>query len=88
VRINCRVDCTTRHVVYLVTCTKCKKQYVGQTTRSLAEAFAEHLNIINNRITNQPTGRHFTLPGKEQPQGEYLTLPDKKQSGGAFDPSR
>jgi hypothetical protein len=65
VRINCRVDCTTRHVVYLVTCTKCKKQYVGQTTRSLAEAFAEHLNIINNRITNQPTGRHFTLPGKE-----------------------
>jgi hypothetical protein len=74
VRINCRVDCTTRHVVYLVTCTKCKKQYVGQTTRSLAEAFAEHLNIINNRITNQPTGRHFTLPGTA--------------SGEAFDPSR
>ena len=30
----------------------------------LAEAFQEHLTIVNNRITNQPTGRHFTLPGE------------------------
>ena len=29
----------------------------------MADAFAEHLKIVNNRITNQPTGRHFTLPG-------------------------
>ena len=63
VGINCAVDCSTRHVVYLITCTKCKKQFVGHTQRSLAEAYLEHINIVNNRITNQPTGRHFTLPG-------------------------
>ena len=64
VKINCRVDCQSRHLVYLITCTKCKKQFVSQTHRSLGEAFQEHLNIVNNRITNQPTGRHFTLPGE------------------------
>merc|ERR1711915_273032 len=63
VNINCRVDCQSKHLVYLITCTKCKKQFVSQTHRSMAEAFAEHLKIVNNRITNQPSGRHFTLPG-------------------------
>ena len=63
VKINCRVDCQSKHVVYIITCTKCKKQFVAQTHRSLGEAFQEHLTIVSNRITNQPTGRHFTLPG-------------------------
>ena len=30
----------------------------------MAEAFQDQLKFVNNRITNQPTGRHFTLPGK------------------------
>ena len=63
VKINCRVDCQAKHVVYIITCSKCKKQFVAQTHRSLGEAFQEHLTIVSNRITNQPTGRHFTLPG-------------------------
>ena len=62
-KINCRVDCQAKHVVYIITCSKCKKQFVAQTHRSLGEAFQEHLTIVSNRITNQPTGRHFTLPG-------------------------
>ena len=66
VSINCHVDCSSRNVVYLITCTKCKKQLVGHTQRTLAEAFTEHVNIVSNKITNQPTGRHFTLPGTIQ----------------------
>ena len=80
VRINCHVDCGTRHLVYLITCTKCKKQLVGHTQRSIAEAFTEHLNIVNNRITNQPTGRHFTLPGN-QLTGRHFSLPGNQLTG-------
>jgi len=63
VSVNCRIDCQSRHVIYCITCTKCKKQFVAATNKSMAEAFQDQLKFVNNRITNQPTGRHFTLPG-------------------------
>ena len=29
--MNFKMDCNTDHVVYLLSCTKCSKQYVGST---------------------------------------------------------
>ena len=31
-KINYRLDCNDKCLVYLLTCNKCKKQYTGQTT--------------------------------------------------------
>ena len=31
-KINHRLDCNDKCLVYLLTCNKCKKQYTGQTT--------------------------------------------------------
>ena len=38
-----RGHCTTGNLVYLITCTKCTKQYVGETKRELKFRMAEHV---------------------------------------------
>ena len=49
------LSCQTENVVYLITCTACDKQYVGETKRSL-----ECRDPRQNR--NTPVARHFNLP--------------------------
>ena len=34
-KINHRLDCNHKCLVYLLTCNKCKKEYTGQTTDNL-----------------------------------------------------
>ena len=58
-------DCRTSNVIYLIECLKCKKQYVGQTSRSLKERIKEHLGYIRNSKISEPTGSHFNLPGHD-----------------------
>ena len=38
--------CTSTNIIYLITCTKCRKQYVGQTTTSLRERINRHRSSI------------------------------------------
>ena len=51
--------CQSRWLVYLVTCTLCpdRKQYVGQTIRSLAERHRNHRSEI--RTAADGLGAHF-----------------------------
>ena len=54
------VNCLTNNVVYLLECTRCKKQYVGETKRNFLTRFKEHLaDIRHNRDT--PVAKHFNL---------------------------
>ena len=44
--------CTSTNVIYLITCTKCKKQYVGLTTQQLNVRINHHrTNIFNHAQT-------------------------------------
>ena len=63
VNIDSSVDCDTKNVIYLIECSKCTQQYVGQTGRSFKERIREHLGYIRNFKTSEPTGSHFNLPG-------------------------
>ena len=36
-------NCNTKHLVYMIQCKKCGKQYVGQTGQSLRERFEKHI---------------------------------------------
>ena len=63
VNIDSPVDCNARNIVYLIECLKCRKQYIGQTGRSLKERISEHLGYIQNSKITEPTGAHFNLPG-------------------------
>ena len=50
-----------QNYIYLITCTKCKKQYVGMTTKQLNVRINHHrTSIFNKRRTYLHT--HFNLP--------------------------
>ena len=55
-------NCKTKNLVYLVTCTKCGEQYIGETKHTLEHRGNQHLGYIRNN-EDKATGRHFNKPG-------------------------
>lgn len=56
-------SCTTKNVVYAVTCTTCSKVYVGETGRRLGDRFREHRRDVLNRSQTSPVAMHFNETG-------------------------
>jgi hypothetical protein len=52
--------CATTGVIYLVSCLRCKKQYVGQTGRKFHHWVMEHLNSIFHKTNT--IGVHYSSP--------------------------
>ena len=46
VRLKGRFDSTAAGVVYVITCQRCCKLYIGETGRGLANRFGEHLRSV------------------------------------------
>ena len=46
VKITDRFTCTSANVIYCITCTLCKKLYIGETGRRLGDRFREHLRDV------------------------------------------
>ena len=61
VHLHKQFDCQTSNLVYIVECTKCKDQYIGQTGKTLEKRFKNHLGYVANNT--QATGQHFNQPG-------------------------
>ena len=55
-----RGHCTTRNLVYLITCSQCKKQYVGETKREIKVRMAEHQRDTRNK-RDTPMANHFNF---------------------------
>ena len=57
------VTCKSSNLIYCITCTKCKIQYVGQTKNRLMDRFQGHFyNIGHNRPMSE-IGKHFNSVG-------------------------
>ena len=54
-----QVTCRSNNIVYCLICTKCGKQYVGQTKRPLVERLREHMRNINQNTDIHIVGKHF-----------------------------
>ena len=53
-------NCKTENLVYLITCKKCKIQYVGETERMLSTRFCEHRrNATKSTTQNVLLYKHF-----------------------------
>ena len=52
--------CTSRWVIYLVTCTDCNIQYVGQTTQEMRQRHYGHRSDIKSGTAG--LGSHFNEP--------------------------
>ena len=53
-----------RQVIHCITCTYCKKLYVGETGRRFGDRFREHLRDVerNDPDASKPVARQFNLP--------------------------
>ena len=65
VQVNKPVNCISSNVIYLIQCTKCSQQYIGQTGRQFKQRIMEHVNYVKNSKLTEPTGFHFNLPGHD-----------------------
>ena len=52
-------NCKSKSIVYLISCLKCGKQYIGQTGNTLSERMYGHLADIKTRNEFKPVSRHF-----------------------------
>jgi len=64
IKITDRFTCTSANIIYCITCTLCKKIYIGETGRRLGDRFREHLRDVerNDKDASKPVARHFNLP--------------------------
>ena len=53
-----QVNCQSSNLIYLITCTKCKIQYVGQTKNRLLTRFQGHYFDMNSQ-NDTTVARHF-----------------------------
>ena len=56
-------NCKTANVVYVIECTKCKKQYVGETENALHIRMNGHRSDIEHRRLEKPVANHFNSEG-------------------------
>ena len=60
-RIREYFTCSSKNIIYLITCSKCKKQYVGQTRKNLRERINHHRSTIMCDKTRY-LSIHFNFP--------------------------
>lgn len=54
----------SKNCVYLIFCSRCRKQYVGETKHSLSTRMMQHrYNLANRRALDTPLVAHFLLHG-------------------------
>ena len=67
--IKSHITCETSNVIYMIQCTKCNLQYIGETKRRLKDRFNEHRRpIIKPFCSYTPTAvsRHFLTSGQAE----------------------
>lgn len=54
------INCKTSNIIYLISCNLCNQQYVGETSRPLADRVNTHLSCIRTN-KDTPVGLHFNM---------------------------
>ena len=57
---NSNLSCKSNNIVYLITCSVCKIQYVGETGRNFDIRMSEHIKFIERKSKNMRIYQHFT----------------------------
>ena len=73
IHIGKRIDCNTSNVIYKISCKKCGKNYIGETSRPVCDRIKEHIGYIIN-VDDQPTGRHFNSYGHSLEDMSWLAF--------------
>ena len=64
IKITDHFTCASANVIYCITCTLCKKLYIGETGRRLGDRSREHLRDVekDDKNASKPVARHFNMP--------------------------
>ena len=68
------ITCNSSNLIYCITCKQCKKQYVGQTKRTIMKRFQEHFYNIKIARTAK-LDKQAIQPSKIDPIGLHFTQP-------------
>ena len=68
IKITDHFTCISANVIYCITCTNCKKLYIGETGRRLGDRFRELLRDVeqDDKDASKPVARHFNLNHTKQ----------------------
>ena len=73
--IKSALDCQTENLLYILLCTKCLKQYLGETSKTAEERCVGHLNTILQQChvnTKTPVGQHFRAGGHSHSDVKFI----------------
>ena len=68
IKITDHFRCTFAKAIYCITCTYCKKLYIGETGRRLGDRFREQFRDVerNHKNVSKPVVRHLNLPNRSK----------------------
>lgn len=76
-------DCSSKNIIYLITCNKCKKQYVGETGRELRLRMTDHRHYVTKKV-NTPIGQHFNSPNHSVGDIKVTVIDSLEQTDGTL----
>ena len=59
INLNEILSCNSKNIIYLVTCNRCKIQYVGETKNMLKTRMNKHRSDIKCKTSNLHISKHF-----------------------------
>ena len=72
--------CTSSHLIYCISCSRCGMLYIGKTGRCLRSRFGEHRRSVTSNDANQSVARHFNNDSSLcfEPSVPFLVAKDAK----------
>ena len=77
-RVRATATCKTEHVIYLIECNLCNKQYVGETKNPLHIRLNGHRHDIQHKKREKPVGAHFSGTGHSLKKLKILVLEEMR----------
>ena len=66
-KINNPVTCTTKNVIYKISCKRCPDfVYIGETKRRFCDRFSDHRSYVGRKDFAQVCGKHFNKKGHKK----------------------
>jgi hypothetical protein len=80
------ISCRSSNLIYCITCRRCGKQYVGQTSLRLKSRFVHHYYTVDKEDKSKPVSKHFSQLGHDGISDmeihvlEFIKMPPKSQA--------